>query len=516
MEAPWWAVVAAVVPVAALAVLVLRSQPLVRSAWVAVGVAAALAATVFDLGLGALTVGAVRGAWTGAWILAIVLPALLLFEVLERSGALGHLAEAGRTIAPTRGRQRLLIGWVLPSFLQGAAGFGTPVAMSAPMLVKLGMGPIAALSTTLIGYQWAVTFGSMGSSYFMASATARLGEAAAASFALRAGIILGVSAILSGVIVLKWRGGDRDPAADGDGQRGDLPLALLIGLVMAVTLVGVVLAQPALGSTSAGLAGLLVAWLVLPQGRRPRGKELFLAALPYLVLTALVTVAFGVPAVRHVLDRVPAVAPVLGGSEAAFGHTNPEAALSPVFRPLLHPWLYLIIATVVAVVAYRRHGWWPGGTTRATLAGWSRRSLGVTSSIVALTVLAALMTEAGMIAAIAEALAAGLGMAFVGISPLLGTFGTVLTGSTTASNALFSALQAGVAGELGVAQEILLAGQTAGGNVGNALSPVNIAVGAAAVGVAGREGEVIRRNLPAAALLVAVVVVGVVVQVLLG
>lgn len=506
---PWWAVLAAAAPVVLLAVLVLRAQPLTRSAWIAAGVTALLAATVFDLPVDAVVRGAARGVWTGTWILAIVLPALLLFEVLERSGALGHLAEAGRAIAPTPGRQRLLIGWVLPSFLQGAAGFGTPIAMSAPMLVKLGMAPVAALSTTLLGYQWSVTFGSMGSSYFMASATARLGEAAAASFALRAGIILGVSALLSGLIVL-WHGG-RD-----EDRRRDLPVTVLIGLVMGVTLVGVVVAQPALGSTTAGLAGLLVAWVVLPVARRPRGRELLLPALPYLVLTGLVTVAFGVPAARTVLARAPELAPVLAGSTAAFGHVNPDVAVSPVFRPLLHPWLYLLVATVVAVVAYRRHGWWPRGSTRAALAGWARRSGKVTASIVALTVLAALMTEAGMVAAIAGALAAGLGLAFVAVSPLLGTFGTALTGSTTASNALFSALQASVAGELGVAPEALLSGQTAGGNVGNALSPVNVAVGAAAVGVAGREGEVIRRNLPAAGLLIAVVIVAVVLQVALG
>lgn len=505
MDVPWWGVVAAVAPVALLAVLVLRSQPLTRSAWISVAVTAGLGLTVFSLPVRAVASGAVRGVWTGAWILAIVLPALLLFEVLDRSGALGHLAEAGRAIAPTPARQRLLIGWVLPSFLQGAAGFGTPIAMTAPMLVKLGMAPVAALSTALVGYQWSVTFGSMGSSYFMASATARLGEAASASFALRAGAILGLSAVLSGLLVLWQRRGDED-------VRRDLPVTLLLGLVMAVTLVGVVLAQPALGSVTAGLAGLLTAWVVLPQGTRPGGRDLLLAALPYLVLTGLVVVAFGLPPVRGVLERVPSLAPMLPGSEAAFGHVNPDAPLGPTFRPLLHPWLYLFAATGVAVVTYRRHGWWPPGTTHAALAGWGRRSVKVSSSIVAMTVLAALMTEAGMIAALAGALAAALGTAFVAVSPLLGTFGTALTGSTTASNALFSGLQAGVADQLGIAQPVLLSAQTAGGNVGNALSPVNIAVGAAAVGAAGREGEVLRRNLPAAGVLLALVIVATVVQ----
>jgi lactate permease len=504
VDVPVWAVALALSPVALLALLVLRGQPLTRSALVATALAAVLAVAVFGLDVGELVVGAARGAWTGAWILAIVLPALLLFEVLERSGALGQLADAAGRLAPTPGRQRLLLGWILPSFLQGAAGFGTPIAMVAPMLLRLGMTPVAALATSLIGYQWAVTFGSMGSSYFMAAGTARLGDAAAGSFALRTGVVLAVNCVVAGLLVLGARREDRR----------DVPVTLFLGAVMGGTLVAVVVVQPALGSVVAGLAGLLVASVVLPRGGRPGGRALVHAALPYLVLTGLVVVAFGVAPVRALLERVPEVAPVLPGSQAAFGHVNPEAAVTPGFRPLLHPWLYLLVAAGVGVLAYRRQGWWPAGTTAATLRSWEARSTTVAASIVTLTVLASVMTEAGMIAAVAVAAAAVLGLGFVLVSPLLGTFGTVLTGSTTASNALFSALQADVAERLGVAVPALLSGQTAGGNIGNALSPVNIAVGAAVVGASGREGAVIRRNLEGAAILAVTVIVAVVLQVL--
>jgi lactate permease len=192
--------------------------------------------------------------WTGGWILLIVLPALLLFEVLDRSGALDHLAVAADRLAPTPGRELLLLAFVLPSFLQGAAGFGAPIAMSAPLLVRRGVAPVTAVAACLLGYQWSVTFGSMGSSYFMAEATARLSEPEAQSFALRAAVVLGVSAVVSGLLVLR-----RGRSAPGDRWR-----ALAIGTVMAVVLVAVVAVQPALGSTAAGLAGLAACWVVLP------------------------------------------------------------------------------------------------------------------------------------------------------------------------------------------------------------------------------------------------------------
>jgi hypothetical protein len=182
---PLWAVAAAAAPIVLLAVVVLRSWPVPRAAWIASLVAAALAVVAFGLDATEVGVGVVRGLWTGAWILLIVLPALLLFEVLDRSGALDRLADASDQLAPTEGRRLLLLAWVMPSFLQGAAGFGAPIAMAAPMLVRRGMAPVAAVAACLVGYQWSVTFGSMGSSYFMAEATARLDEGAAGSFALR-------------------------------------------------------------------------------------------------------------------------------------------------------------------------------------------------------------------------------------------------------------------------------------------------------------------------------------------
>lgn len=502
---PGWAVAVAALPIVLLGVLVLRARPVTSTAWLSAAFAALLGATVFDLDLGEVAVAVARGAWTGGWILLIVLPALLLFEVLDRSGALDHLADAADRLAPTDGRRLLLLAWALPSFLQGAAGFGAPIAMSAPMLVRRGMAPVAAVAACLIGYQWSVTFGSMGSSYFMAEATARLGPADARSFALRAGVVLGVLAVVSGFLVLSR--GRRSP--------GDRWRALAIGLVMAATLVAVVRTQPALGSTSAGLAGLVACWWLLPDRgvSRPAGGDLVVAALPYLALTVAAAIGFGLAPVRGVLERVPELAPVLPGVDAAFGFSTGPSAVTPTFRPLLHPLPYVVLAIVVAVVAFRARGWWRPGTTRAALSGWAQRSANVSASIVGLTVLAALLTDAGMIAALAEAAADGLGRGFLVVSAPLGTLGTVLTGSTTASNALFSSLQAEVAAALAIAPAVLLTGQTAGGNIGNALSPAVVSVGTSAAGASRREGEVLRRNLASSALLLLTVLVALVAQV---
>jgi lactate permease len=125
--------------------------------------------------------------------------------------------------------------------------------------------------------------------------------------------------------------------------------------------------------------------------------------------------------------------------------------------------------------------------------------------ILGLTLLAAVLTDAGMVAALADLLATVLRQGFVVVSAPLGALGTVLTGSTTASNALFASLQAEVALAIGVAPAVLLVGQTAGGNIGNAIAPGVAAVGTAAAGATRREGEVLRRNLVDVAVLLTVV-----------
>ncbi len=505
MNWPWWAVALATAPVLLLTVLVLRSRPVTRSAWLAAGVAGIVSIAAFGLDPIELLIAVTRGVWTGGWILLIVLPALLLYEVLDRSGALDHLASAADQLAPTEGRRLLLLAFVLPSFLQGAAGFGAPIAMSAPMLVRRGMAPVAAVAACLIGYQWSVTFGSMGSSYFMAEATARLSEADARSLALRAGVVLAVSAVVSGLLVLT-----RGPRAGGDRWR-----AVAIGSIMGVVLILVVTVQPALGSTTAGLAGLGACWWLLPARGEPRpgGSDLLVAASPYIALTVAAVIGFAVPPVRTVFDRVPEIAPALPGVDAAFGFTTSASTVTPAFRPLLHPLPYLVVALAVALFVYRRRGWWTVGSSSAALTGWLARAKKVAASIVGLTVLAAVLTEAGMVAAVAEALASSLGLAFVAVSAPLGAFGTILTGSTTASNALFSSLQAEVAIALGVLPAILVTGQTAGGNIGNALSPAVAAVGTASAGAVGQEGAILRRNIGAAAILAATVLVALVIQV---
>jgi lactate permease len=148
----------------------------------------------------------------------VVWPALLLYRLAERAG-MERIGQVLRTLLPARTDRLLALAWVVPSLIQGVAGFGTPIAVVTPLLVSLGYPMRRALLFSLVGYHWSVTFGSMGSSFYMASLTAGLTGADQELFALRAAILLGVNCLAAGALVLLLDGG-RTRAARGRAHPG--------------------------------------------------------------------------------------------------------------------------------------------------------------------------------------------------------------------------------------------------------------------------------------------------------
>lgn len=475
---------AAALPVVVLSYLVVgRGWGLVHAGWLSAGVALAVVIGVAGLGLRGVAVALGKGAWTGLWILLIVVPALLLFELAQRGGSIRRMSQQLGSLAGTRPRQLLLFAWVVPSFVQGVAGFGVPIVVAAPMLVQAGIPPAAAVAAVLVGYHWSVTFGSMGSSFFVAAGTAGLSQPATARFALLAASVLALNAALAGLLVLR---------RSGRGAREALVPAALTAVTMGGVLIGVAAVQPALGSTAAGLAGLVVLLAVLRrQGGAIALRPLLLAAAPYLGLTGLVLTALAIPPIRAVLSRAPVLAPGFPGTTSRFADIAPVAAHQPL-QLLQHPWIYVLIACAATWLLYRRIGWLGAGDGVQVLKAWAPKARRTALSLLGLTVLAAVMVQGGLIALLADALVGAVGVGFAVLSPVLGALGTALAGSTTASNALLAPLQAGAADRLGVDAAAMLTGQTAGGNVGNALTPMNVAVAAAAVGVTGQEGLIIK------------------------
>ncbi|HSM34453.1 MAG TPA: L-lactate permease, partial [Anaerolineae bacterium] len=178
--------------------------------------------------------------------------------------------------------------------------------------------------------------------------------------------------------------------------------------------------------------------------------------------------------------------------------------------PLYHPGTMLFLALLLGALVQRA----TREQVSRSLVGALRTLAPVAVALMAMLGLARVMVHAGMVEAIATAAADTVGEAWPLLAPAVGMLGTFVTGSATASNALFSDLQVATADAIGQDVAWVLGAQGLGAALGNAIAPHNLIAAAAIVGLAGRESEILRRTFPVilpliiAAGLVALVLVG--------
>jgi lactate permease len=317
-------------------------------------------------------------------------------------------------------------------------------------------------------------------------------------------LFLGIAGVGVGLLVAHAAGGWQAL------KRLLLP-SLLLGVVMGVVLY---LAATSglwnIGSFLAGLAGLLVAY---PLARRYRGqmedngdldlRSLGIAISGYAVLIAITLSIQLIPAVRNILGGVkiemkfPEVQTVAGYATPAQGGRS-----IPLFR---HAGAILFYASIVAYLIYRRAGWYQNGAIKAIIGGTVRRVMSSSVGIASMVAMAVVMQHAGMTETLARGLSEGVGRAFPLVSPWIGALGAFMTGSNTNSNVVFARLQMRTAELLGFSVALILAAQTSGGALGSVIAPTKIVVGASTGGMAGREGEVMRKMLVYTGILIALI-----------
>jgi len=420
-----------------------------------------------------------------ATILWIIFPALCIFELLSRAGSfealrtgLGRLSGDPRVLA-------VLVAWFFALFLEGAAGFGTPVALAAPLLVSLGFGPVRAVTVVLIGHAAGVSFGAIGTPVFVQAAATGLPEI---SIAASTALIHAVPGILL-VAATYWLAVPKTAAANEAVVPPTfwvVPVAAVLFFVPYLAIAS--LLGPELPTLLAALLGgvlfvIAIRWFHRGGAQGALAAEvkgdIWRAVLPYAVLIVLIAVTRLVPPVQ---DAARAIAVSWTFAETYSG----------TFQPLYHPGTMLFAGFVIGGLLMGRS---PRDLVDAA-AGAARRLVIVTVALVAMLFVARIMVHAGMIAALADAAAAGTGPAWPVLAPAVGALGTFVTGSATASNILFTDFQVATAQSLGLPLLTLVAAQGFGAAIGNMLCPHNVIAGAATVGLAGREGDILKRTVP--------------------
>jgi lactate permease len=432
-------------------------------------------------------------------VLLIIWAAFLLYRVADEAGAIRAIGQALPHLTTDRGMQALLIGWVFASFLQGVGGFGVPVAVISPILVGLGFTPLAAVIIPSLGHGWAVTFGSLGSSFqALMSATGLPNTLLAPPAAL----FLGLAGLLVGWMVAHAAGGWAAM------RRLFAPALLLGGTMGVVQYLAATAGLWNIASFSGGLAGLALSF---PLARRFRGdsqntngrldrRALLVALSGYAILVAITLGVQLIPAVKDFLGQVviqvqfPELTTSLGYiTPAGFGRKI------PIFR---HAGAVLTCSALLAFLIYRRAGLYKPGAMGHILIGLITRVTSASVSIASMVAMAVIMEHTGMTETLARGLAEGTGSAFPLVSAWIGAIGAFMTGSNTNSNVVFGALQLRTAELLGYTPAIILAAQTSGAALASTLAPSKVVVGASTAGMAGREGEIMRHLLTYTGLLV--------------
>ena len=462
-----------------------------------------VAALRFGAGSAVLLNAQFKGVLLTLDVLYIIWTALLLFHVADRAGAINVIAERLPDLTGDRLMQGLLLGWVFSSFLQGVGGFGVPIAVIAPLLVGLGFGPVAAVVMASIGHSWAVTFGSLASSFQALMASSGM---SGPQLAPPAALLLGIAGLGCGIVVAHVQ----------EGWRGVLrgaPALMILALTMSVTqYVLAVNRLWTLGATGAGLAGLIVGVGVTrlpiyrttastqssPATNSPEQKRsLGLALAAYVLLIALASALNLIPPLDDLFNRVVLSFnfPELSTRSGWVTLAGPGRRIS-VFG---HGGAILFYTSALAYVVYRRAGYYSDEPNAVrVIAQATGRSAGRSSlGILAMVGMAATMAHAGMTNLLAEGISASVGArAYPLVAPWVGTLGAFMTGSNTNSNVIFTALQQQTALLLDLPVPIILAAQTTGGALGSVLAPAKVIVGCSTVGLAGEEGRVMRASLP--------------------
>jgi lactate permease len=442
--------------------------------------------------------GAVFGLFPILWIVVNALWVYRMtlrtrhFDILRRS--FGRLSDDPRV-------QALVVAFCFGALLEALAGFGAPVAICSVMLVALGFDPVRAAVVALVANTAPVAFGAMGTPVVTLAQVTGLPLDDVASVVGRQTPLL---ALVVPVLLVFLVDGKR-------GLRETWVPALVCGIAFAVAQFAAsnyVSAQLAdIGAALAG-AGALVA---VPRARVPADQsvrasvltgartedldendprgEVLRAYAPYALIVVIFSVA-QIPAVKDWLAKAtqtydwpflnvvdPDGKPV-GGNVFTWPVVSTGGTLV-----LLAGILTALVLGVPARVAVRE---WA-----ATVHELRFAILTVTSVLA----LAYVMNLSGQAATIGHFVAAaGAGLAF--LSPVLGWFGVAVSGSDTSANALFGALQVTAARESGLSPELLAAANSSGGVLGKMISPQNLTIACAAVGLAGREGDLLRKVLP--------------------
>ncbi len=497
-----------------------------------------------------VTAASIDGLVTAASILYIVLGAVLLLNLLQESGSIQAIRRSMFLISPDRRVQAIIIAFLFGAFIEGSAGFGTPAAVAAPLLVAIGFPAMAAVMVTLIIQSTPVSFGAVGTPILIGVNAGLSGQAEVTGYlnahsidfpsylhaiGAKVAIIHGITGTLIPLILVMMMTrffGQKRSWTEGISI---LPFALFSGLCFTVpyTLTGIFFG-PEFPTLAGSLLGLIIvipaatSGFLIPKDiwdfplRKTWPSEwegqkfvadrndhvktnILMAWLPYILVAIFLLASRLWPWLMNVLASVTL------SWRQIFG-TPIDTSFQPFFLP---GFLFLFVSLLTLFVQQ---------ITKSQAKKAAKKSLRMllapTIALAFAVPMVKVFINSGipggldkMPVVLASGASALVGKAWVGLAAVIGSLGAFIAGSNTFSNMMFSLFQFATAIKTGVVPGVIVALQVVGGAAGNMICVHNVVAASAVVGLIGKEGHLIRKTLiPMIYYLIAAAIVGIAMQ----
>lgn len=481
--------------------------------------------------IGASILQGTHRAFTVIWIL---IGAITLLYTVQNTGAVARIRQGFMSISEDMRVQVVIVGFAFLALLEGASGFGTPAVVVAPLLIALGFRPIVAASIALISDTVACTFGAVGTPLVVGLENVTSYSPQLVSEVARMvttfDLVIGTTLPLALVYVLVMWFGHGKRREKWANVYAMAPWALLIGATYSLTaFIAVRMLGVEFAAILAGSVALVVSILTaknrillrnLPQWRDETEHEaeialhkpvleknqppmtLLQAWSPYILIVVLLLISRTIVPVKEFL---------LSTLDLSWMNILGFPTVNSVWQILYSPGTILLLAAIIGVIVQRRaarsFGYAFGGAIKTATVS----AIALIPTLIMVQVFTNSGINMGQLEAmsvyIGETLANIGGSAWIVLAPILGAVGAFIAGSATVSNLTMASVQESVALSTGLPLILVLTMQVVGAVAGNIIAVHNVVAAAAVVGLAHREGYIIRRVLPATIVYIIVAVI---------
>ena len=479
--------------------------------------AAIVAAVCYKMPVDKIAGAAEQGIVSGLWpVASIVLAAIFLDKLTVKMGFFDVMKQSISSISPDKRIQVLLIAFSFNAFLEGAAGFGAPVAITAAILVGLGFKPLQSAAICLVANIAGGAYGAMG---IPVTVPATLTDLDALTLGKNTSLILCLVTVIIAFLIVFMVDGFK-------GIKETFPAIIVSGGGFAVTqFIFLNFVGPELVNVSSAIVSLLalIVFLRFWQPKQPltaetkeiskddkatlSGKEVVRAWTPFILLTLFVTLlntGFFKQLIQAANPKTGQTAGALNSLIFNFPYyiDGTVARVAPIvkqptpikavfsFAPFTSTTTAILLAAILTIIIFRVNSRIVISTIRETAVElW-----GPILTICSVLAFAYISTYSGMSSTLGLAFA-NTGKVFPLFSPILGWIGVFLTGSVVNSGSLFAGLQSVTASQIGIDPSLLVAANIMGGAIAKMISPQSIAVAAAAVGLVNRDSEIFAKTI---------------------